>query len=100
MMITGALRLGLITAAQDELDGREMHDLAESLRQMSEGRMSEVPEDLADVRGYMAEVEASLTRLGQLQAEHGQKKGAVMFLTDLTAEQVEELGGINEEGSL
>ena len=37
LMVTGALKLGLITAAENELNGQEMHDLTESLGQMARG---------------------------------------------------------------
>lgn len=37
LMVTGALKLGLATAAENELSGKDMHDLMESLGQMARG---------------------------------------------------------------
>ena len=36
LMVTGALKLGLVTAAENELSGQNVHDLIESLGQMKE----------------------------------------------------------------
>lgn len=38
LAVTGALKLGLVTAAENELSGQDVHDLMESLRQMVRGQ--------------------------------------------------------------
>ena len=37
LMVTGALKMGLITAAENGLSGQDMHDLIESLAQAARG---------------------------------------------------------------
>jgi len=41
LMITGALKLGLVTAAENELSGQDVHDLIESLGQMARSEVTE-----------------------------------------------------------
>lgn len=40
------------------------------------------------------EIRTALAELARLMEEHGKDKGMLMFLTGLSAERIEELGGI------
>jgi hypothetical protein len=46
---------------------------------------------------YVAGVREGLTRLRVLTDEHGFNKGAVMFLTGLSADEVDDPGGVTDD---
>jgi hypothetical protein len=92
LMVTGALKLGLVTVAENELSGQDVHDLMESLGQMGEAvKLSETgPEDEKTWRERTdREIKEALEQLRGLD-----EAGRLCWLLGISREKLDELGGI------
>lgn len=98
LMVTGALKLGLATAAENELSGQDVHDLMESLGQMARGRTGmrmswDVRKDMEDDRAWREranqEIREALDHIRGLD-----EAGRLCWLLGITQEKLDELGGI------
>lgn len=94
--VGGVPEAGLTPPASAELQGPD-DGLDHSLDEQYE-RVRQIERDLRkpDSAATFDDVMAALSRLLDLQMQYGQVEGAIEFLTGLSAERIEALGGVPE----